>query len=133
MVGTTKTQAKRNAPKRGRGSKKAAAKEESDDGEEDSLSAQAMEGSDEMEEDSVSEDDLTAFKSGQTKPTPSPVVLTPVRYGIGLWRPRVLRVPVQTESELVHRSEVVHRVWRVPDEDLRGEVQSRGRVVGVRE
>ncbi|KAK8819513.1 hypothetical protein WA556_002502 [Blastocystis sp. ATCC 50177/Nand II] len=69
---TTKTQAKRNAPKRGRGSKKAAAKEESDDGEEDSLSAQAMEGSDEMEEDSVSEDDLTAFKSGQTKPTPSP-------------------------------------------------------------
>lgn len=48
-------------------------------------SAQALEGSDEVEEDSVSEDDLTAFKSGQTKPTPSPVGMMRIINCLGLW------------------------------------------------
>ena len=46
--------------------------------EEYAISLTPPEDSDDLNEDSVSEDDLTAFKSGQTKPTPSPV-------GFGPW------------------------------------------------
>ena len=56
---------------------------------------------------SEEDEDITEFKPGQLRPTPSPVMITVYASMIGIRRPSILRVPIRAKPEELHGSEMV--------------------------
>lgn len=56
---------------------------------------------------SEEDEDITEFKPGQLRPTPSPVMITVYASMIGIRRPSILRVLIRAKPEELHGSEMV--------------------------
>ena len=56
---------------------------------------------------SEEDEDITEFKPGQLRPTPSPVKMNVYASIVGIRRQSVLRIPFRAKSKELHGSEMV--------------------------